>query len=124
MSKSSDKDHAQEVAVFRSEIIGSLRHRALSRGELKQELPIANPVNTQRSVFGGFAHDKPLVVGTEIGAVGSHRQGHCTGRDFGDPLSGAKIPEIDQPLRFHVTAGGGTAGLILNRGEPPVRADQ
>src|SRR5947207_591817 len=34
----SPKEHAELVARFRAEIIGALRHRALSRGELQQEL--------------------------------------------------------------------------------------
>jgi transposase InsO family protein len=38
MSKPSAQEHAREVAIFRSEIIGSLRHRMLQRGELQQEL--------------------------------------------------------------------------------------
>lgn len=38
MSTPSPEEHAHEVARFRSEIIGALRHRALSRGELQQEL--------------------------------------------------------------------------------------
>jgi putative transposase len=38
MSLVSPQEHAQLVARFRAEIIGALRHRALSRGELQQEL--------------------------------------------------------------------------------------
>ena len=39
MSRPPDpEDHAAQIATFRSEIVGALRHRALNRGELLQEL--------------------------------------------------------------------------------------
>jgi putative transposase len=55
MSRPSDTEHAQQVATFRSEIIGSLRHRTLSRGDLQQELTklsqqIYRPPGSSRSV--------------------------------------------------------------------------
>jgi hypothetical protein len=34
----SPKDHAEAVAIFRSEIVGGLTRRELSRGELRAEL--------------------------------------------------------------------------------------
>ena len=34
----SPKDHAEAVAIFRSEIIGGLTRRELDRGELRREL--------------------------------------------------------------------------------------
>jgi|HubBroStandDraft_1064217.scaffolds.fasta_scaffold19489_2 putative transposase len=55
MSTPSEKEHAQQIAHFRSEIIGALRHRALSRGELQQELSklseqVYRPPGSVRSV--------------------------------------------------------------------------
>ncbi|HRC88250.1 MAG TPA: hypothetical protein PK413_21895 [Thermoanaerobaculia bacterium] len=32
------KDHAEEVALFRAELIGDLKHQELSRGALAEEL--------------------------------------------------------------------------------------
>ncbi len=55
MSTPSAKERAQEIARFRSEIIGALRHRALGRGELQQELSklseqVYRPPGSVRSV--------------------------------------------------------------------------
>ena len=38
MSELKPKDHAEAVALFRSEIIGALTRRELDRGELREEL--------------------------------------------------------------------------------------
>jgi len=38
MQKTEEMEHAQQVALFRSEIIGALLHRELGRGQLAQEL--------------------------------------------------------------------------------------
>lgn len=40
MSELRPKDHAEAVALFRSEIIGALTRRELDRGELRQELEL------------------------------------------------------------------------------------
>ena len=55
MSTPSANEHAHEIAHFRSEIIGALRHRALSRGELQQEFrnlseQVYRPPGSVRSV--------------------------------------------------------------------------
>ena len=55
MSRPSDQEHAEQVAIFRSEIIGALRHRMLARGELQQELhslsqQVYRPPGSARSV--------------------------------------------------------------------------
>jgi putative transposase len=54
-SRPPDKEHAEQVATFRSEIIGSLRHRTLMRGELQEELTrlsqqLYRPPGSPRSV--------------------------------------------------------------------------
>lgn len=38
MAELKPKDHAEAVALFRSEIIGALTRRELDRGELREEL--------------------------------------------------------------------------------------
>ena len=38
MEKLVPKDHAEEIAVFRSQVIGQLKHRVLTRGELRTAL--------------------------------------------------------------------------------------
>jgi hypothetical protein len=38
MEKLVPKDHGEEIAVFRSQVIGPLVHRALTRGELRAAL--------------------------------------------------------------------------------------
>jgi transposase InsO family protein len=61
MEKLVPRDHGEAVAVFRSQVIGALMHRTLSRGELREAL---KDLSQQRFRPPGLAHTRCFSVPT------------------------------------------------------------
>ncbi len=66
------KDHAEAVAVFRSQIIGALTHRELDRGELSELLA---ELSRQRWRAPGSDHTRTYAVSTLERWLGRYRDG-------------------------------------------------